>query len=198
MLQPSQTTEQENISNEDDSVYEKFHSFDFEGNVKFQAGWSRIVSAVPEERRETEFLKAKLFFYSKLYEKVTTEGYEQWLKAYSGSLPEGEVSRTDQEKSSVESKSKPEESVQIEIKNKTKESNTDVELSNEKTKQQDSDLQKGEDVVGDQGSSLEFSKIAEMIEKGLTLPGIEELNIKPLDIDPNPPEKERMKKPWEK
>lgn len=44
---------------------------------------------------------------------------------------------------------------------------------------------------------LEFSKIAEMIEKGLKLPGLEELNIKPSEVEPSPAAMERVKKPWE-
>ncbi|XP_033737527.1 uncharacterized protein LOC117325435 [Pecten maximus] len=210
MTQPAQDIEQRNVLEEKECIYEKFHIFDFCDNVKFQAGWSKIVTAVPEERQDAECLKAKLFFYSKLYGKVTKEGYEQWLKDHSNSIQEGEVSKTETGKSSLESESnsKTDDLVKIEIKSRTTDTQVEVLESNDldPVEKKDggqsenhltSELNKGDNLDTAQSSALEFSRIAEMIEKGLTLPGIEELNIKPLEIDPNPSEMERLKKPWE-
>jgi len=47
-------------------------------------------------------------------------------------------------------------------------------------------------------SNLGLSQIAEMLEKGLTLPGVEELNIEPTNKNPSPSSMNRLNKPWEK
>jgi len=40
-------------------------------------------------------------------------------------------------------------------------------------------------------------ELVEMIQKGITLPDTEELNIEPLNEEPTPCDKQRPKKPWE-
>ncbi|OWF53656.1 uncharacterized protein LOC110446133 [Mizuhopecten yessoensis] len=200
MTQPTQDIAQRDITEETtDKEYKKFHTFDFHSNVKFQAGWSKIVTAISDEKREADYLKAKLFFYSKLYGKVTREGYEQWLKDHPNITQEGD-SLLDL---------KIEDFVKIDIKSTKTDTQSNMLVCNDvdSSKKMDgcqsenrltSELKKGDNLDSTQMSELGFSKIAEMLEKGLKLPGVEELNIKPLDIDPNPPEMERMKKPWEK
>ena len=42
-----------------------------------------------------------------------------------------------------------------------------------------------------------FMELVEMIQKGITLPDTEELNIEPLNEEPTPCDKQRPKKPWE-
>ncbi|XP_060077485.1 uncharacterized protein LOC132557037 [Ylistrum balloti] len=209
MTHQSQAAEQTNAKEEGDNIYQKFHTFDFQDDMKFQAGWSRIVTAVPDERREAECLKAKLFFYSKLYEKVTKEGYDQWLMEHSNIKHNDEDSKIENEENSLElhSDSKNDNLVKIDTKSSKNDSQLDtVELRNLDCKDGDendidkskSASHKGDNLDITSNSVLDFSEIAEMIEKGLKLPGVEDLDIKPLDIDPNPPEMERLKKPWEK
>jgi hypothetical protein len=42
-----------------------------------------------------------------------------------------------------------------------------------------------------------FGQVVEMISKGLPLPGVTDLGIKPLDVEPTIARMERKSKPWE-
>lgn len=47
-------------------------------------------------------------------------------------------------------------------------------------------------------SEFSLADVSEYIEKGLKLPGILDLHIRPLDIEPQPSIIQRKLKPWEK
>lgn len=53
------------------------------------------------------------------------------------------------------------------------------------------------DLSDNLGKILSLADVAEFIEKGLPLPGIKDLDIKPLEIDPQPSTLQRKNKPWE-
>lgn len=52
-------------------------------------------------------------------------------------------------------------------------------------------------VLSDREEGPSFGQVVEMISKGLPLPGVTDLGIIPLDIEPTTTRMERKAKPWE-
>jgi len=72
-----------------------------------------------------------------------------------------------------------------------------LDIQDQKQDVQDISCQEGE-VDGMEPKHPEnFLDLVEMLQKGLKLPGTEELDIQPLNVDPTPGNRERPLKPWE-
>lgn len=60
-----------------ESVFLRFHSYDFEADQRFQDG----VKDLKSSREETKLLDLKLFFYNRFVEPIDRTSYKQWSSA---------------------------------------------------------------------------------------------------------------------
>ncbi|XP_076102570.1 uncharacterized protein LOC143071844 [Mytilus galloprovincialis] len=205
------------------NIYQKFYQYDFDKDQSFQNGLQKI-----KERQnctEEDILNSKLFYFSKRYQPLNKSDFKTWLSKQTDKEERQSNDRRDIDtecieivakeidiKESIDSKTatvsnetqtagerdtnqliESTDQVEITVSNITElppnKTNTIIDDTNDS---RENDLSENLDKV------LSLADVAEFIEKGLPLPGIKDLDIKPLEIDPHPSSLQRKLKPWEK
>ncbi|BFZ16580.1 hypothetical protein BsWGS_19619 [Bradybaena similaris] len=81
----------------DEPSFRTFESFDFEGNQHFQTGWRAIERLIDPRKKESEYLRAQAFYFTKNVQSFDYEQYLLWrhrkqLEQVSSGLPVNEDS----------------------------------------------------------------------------------------------------------
>lgn len=190
-------------------IYHKFHYYNFDKDESFQRGLKKISEL--QNFTESDVLKAKLFYFTKSFQPVNKTDYNTWLtkhtdssknikrEATSNDEPKSDEPKSDLTKQRDSTKCISENGNEESVKQENSENdNKTVKIL---TELNDGDklfnIDKSEDLSKDFNKVLSLADVAEFIEKGLPLPGIKDLDIKPLEIDPQPSNLQRKNKPWE-
>ncbi|XP_063440455.1 uncharacterized protein LOC134721401 [Mytilus trossulus] len=202
---------------EDSNIYQQFYQYDFDKDKSFQNGLQKI-----KERQnctEEDILNSKLFYFSKTFHPVNKSDFMTWLSEQADKEESQSSDRRDVDSKTTAEEINTNNSMDLmtatvsngtqtggerdtsqEIKNEEKGEITVLNLTrlppdkiiDDTSNSRESDLSENLDKV------LSLADVAEFIEKGLPLPGIKDLDIKPLQIDPHPSSLQRKLKPWEK
>ncbi|XP_066273605.1 uncharacterized protein [Branchiostoma lanceolatum] len=166
-------------------VYMAFYRYDFENDQRFQDGFRKILSA-EKSNQDEEILRAKVFYFNKFYRPGTghscidVDGFRTWLDTMQ---PKGLECRP------------PEDS------GETKHDTSDAEVKC------DSDDVQTEAGAGNAAGTAEssghpsyptsFSDIVHCVQEGKEIPGIEKLDVQPINCEPTLSTQSRPPKPWE-
>uniref|UniRef100_A0A8W8I196 Uncharacterized protein n=1 Tax=Magallana gigas TaxID=29159 RepID=A0A8W8I196_MAGGI len=150
----------------------------FQLKVKEGSGLEKIFKTSSLETPE-RFMQAKILYFSKKFKKkITTTDYENWLKNTNVAADKKTIKdETDFSVSETQDDSK------IKVKNIQK-WREGIEI---KTVLSDRENCEGPS----------FGQVIDMVSKGIPLPGLTDLEIKPLDMEPTMTKMERKAKPWE-
>ncbi|XP_062588966.1 uncharacterized protein LOC134250630 [Saccostrea cucullata] len=188
-----------------------FHSYNFEADDDFQSGIQSIFQQC--EKTTEKLLQAQLFYISKKYGKITAIDYRHWLK--DNNLENQTEDHSLIEERKIHTKSEPfKPNTEKSPRSSICEANvmsTDRTEAFKNSETIDSCQQLISEIVlsekddeiktvlsdTDEVPIASFGQVVEMISKGLPLPGVTELDIKPLDIEPTETRMERRIKPWE-
>lgn len=174
----------------EERTFNGIFDYNFQDNEKFIEGWKKVRDVIPEQKLYESLVRAEVFFYSREVSPVDLMGYQKWLSENSKEIPnQEELLSADQT---------------VYTGNASKEEKSQNELENENTKIVDdinedtkcSNLEKTEESVIAKHPA-NFIELIEMIQSGMKLPGTEDLNIEPLNMDPTPCDIQSPKKPWE-
>ncbi|XP_052777306.1 uncharacterized protein LOC128214722 [Mya arenaria] len=170
-------TQDNKVSNQDntsDALFEKLYHYDFHENKKFMDGWRKVKEAIPPQKMKESFIKAQVFFFSRELEPVDYQKYCKWLEDN-----ERNVEETASYKTCME------------------ENTSLADVTKPKTNDTSSNKEDIEGEVMEPKHPENFLELVEMIQKGIKLPGTEELDIQPLNVEPTPSDKLPPAKPWE-
>ncbi|XP_061192276.1 uncharacterized protein LOC133200501 [Saccostrea echinata] len=199
-----------------DDICKIFHSYNFEADSDFQSGIQTIFQQC--EKTTEKLLQAQLFYFSKKYGKITDVDYRGWLKDNNlenqigvnkdqNPIEESKI-HIEKEQSKASTEKSPRSNVceagdmgtdgtnalnNLETVDSCQQLISQIVLS-EKDDEIKTVLSEKET---DEMPIASFGQVVEMISKGLPLPGVTELDIKPLDIEPTVTRMERRLKPWE-
>lgn len=198
---------------EDGNIYQQFYQYDFDNDKSFQNGLQKIKDR--QNCTEEDILNSKLFYFSKTFHPVKKKDFKIWLSKQTDKEESRSSDRRDVDtKCSIDSKT-------ATVSNETqtageRDTNQLIEIKNTKqgeitvSNKTGQPLNKRNKIIDDTNDSkeselsenldkvLSLADVADFIEKGLPLPGIKDLDIKPLEIDPHPSSLQRKLKPWEK
>ncbi|XP_046566790.1 uncharacterized protein LOC124275338 [Haliotis rubra] len=153
--------------------YLKFEDYQFDNDDQFQSGWKKLAGVVPPSERDKQYLKAKLFYYSKHIEAVDIDEYMKWK--------EDPVNKNEKTERGVATP-------QVwQLSGKGDNSCSPVATtdgSNTKT--------------APESGTLSFSEVIDFIQSGKTIPGLKTVDAKPTDANPSPSTMNRKAKPWER
>ncbi|XP_078700343.1 uncharacterized protein LOC144927089 [Branchiostoma floridae x Branchiostoma belcheri] len=170
----------------DSDIYMAFYRHDFENDRRFQDGFRKILSAEKTSQDHEEILRAKVFYFNKFYRPssehscIDVDGLKKWLDAEGlkgmecpPPLKNGEI---EDEKSNAEARSGMDEKRRVATGNAT---------STE------------EETAGQPSYPTSFADIVQCIQEGREIPGIEKLDIQPINCEPTLSTQTRPPKPWE-
>lgn len=199
----------------DRDKYQRFNDHDFDADTRFQKGWEKISSRYRGDNLKAELLEAKICYYSREYEKVTVNGYNQWLQQMNKQsadknddnkitnindalcdLTTETVKISSKGDQSFDSTVEPTGTINVSFKaDNSNEAETNNIMTDNNSPDNNESCKECDSTT--KSDSLSFTEIAEMIENGMTLPSVEDLNIEPTNTKPTPSSIGRIKKPWE-
>ncbi|XP_048732837.1 uncharacterized protein LOC125649374 [Ostrea edulis] len=200
-----------------EAICRLFHSYDFEGDLDFQSGCKTILQHLDQETTENT-LQTKLFYFSRKFGKLTLSDYKRWLRNTEKRQTDQRLTDSEQRKMHINHKST-ETSIDEfmfnidktkkagichsdECNDPTRDGTASNELCGQFNSQTDINKVLSEDINNvlsekEDGKVSDFGQVVEMISKGLPLPDVTELGIRPLDVEPTTARMERKTKPWE-
>ncbi|XP_035667580.1 uncharacterized protein LOC118410155 [Branchiostoma floridae] len=171
---------------EECDIYMDFYRYDFEHDQRFQDGFRKSLSAENTIQGE-EFLRAKVFYFNKFCRRGTrdcihVDGFKKWLDAMQ-----------QKEFTAGLGYQRPEGSPE------TKEDTSDAEV---KFGLEDQTEVASANTTGTAESSTSsyptsFSDIIHCVQEGKEIPGIEKLDVQPINCEPTLSTQTRPPKPWE-
>ncbi|CAK6963827.1 uncharacterized protein C6orf226 homolog [Scomber scombrus] len=151
-----------------ESVFSRFDSYNFEADRRFQEGLKGLNKS-NICRDETKQLDMKLFFYNRFIEPIDQTSYKQRRSASSHVTPV--------DCSSI-----------VEQLNQATPSDSDSDISKKETTETSAETEP---------EQLSFAEVMRLIQEGKEVPGVKNLDIRPTNESPTPPQMERILKPWE-
>ncbi|XP_011434517.1 uncharacterized protein LOC128177173 isoform X1 [Crassostrea angulata] len=188
-----------------DDICRLFHRYNFDNDTEFQSGLEKIFKTSSLETPE-RFMQAKILYFSKKFKKkITTTDYENWLKNTNVAADK----KTIKDKEITEDKdfNTPKQTNDLNINTCVSTDETDFSVSEtqDDSKIKVKNIQKWREgieiktVLSDRENceGPSFGQVIDMVSKGIPLPGLTDLEIKPLDMEPTMTKMERKAKPWE-
>ncbi|XP_052085614.1 uncharacterized protein LOC127723155 [Mytilus californianus] len=204
-------------SEADGDIYQQFYQYDFDNDKSFQNGLQKIKER--QKCTEEDILNSKLFYFSKTFHPVKKNDFKIWLSKQTDKEESQSSDRRDVHTKIIADEINTNDSIDW----KTATTSNNAQTAGERnTNQEIKNAEQGEitvsnitelplnKIIDDTCDSkeselsenldkvLSLADVADFIEKGLPLPGIKDLDIKPLEIDPHPSSLQRKLKPWEK